>query len=165
MQILEKMESPHEDEQWRELYENVEFTDDVNGGNAVDKDKVIAARRWEMQFFKKMGVFAKVDRKEVRSSGGKIITTRWVTEDIAQDRSGARSNVASVWTCMRQLRLWRLCSCSLRIVQKVKGRRNPRELASLTSVALTFTRHANIPYSLRFQMKTGRSAMSTGLGV
>ena len=23
MQILEKMESPHEDEQWRELYENV----------------------------------------------------------------------------------------------------------------------------------------------
>ena len=24
MQILEKMESPHDDEQWRELYENVE---------------------------------------------------------------------------------------------------------------------------------------------
>ena len=32
-------------------------------------------------------------------------------------------------------------------------------------LALTFTRHANVPYSLRFQMKTGRSAMSTGLGV
>ena len=57
MQILEK--SPHEDEQWRELYENVEFTDDVNGGNALDKDKVIAARRLEMQFFKKMGLFEK----------------------------------------------------------------------------------------------------------
>ena len=81
MQILEKMESPHEDEQWRELYENVEFTDDVNGGNALDKDKVIAARRLEMQFFKKMGVFEKVDRKEVRSSGGKIITTKWVDTD------------------------------------------------------------------------------------
>ena len=54
MQILEKMESPHENEQWRELYENVEFTDDVNGGNALDKDKVIAARRLEMQFFKKI---------------------------------------------------------------------------------------------------------------
>ena len=76
MQILEKMESPHEDEQWRELYENVEFTDDVNGGNALDKDKVIAARRLEMQFFKKMGVFEKVVRKEVRSSGGKIIRTK-----------------------------------------------------------------------------------------
>ena len=48
MQILEKMESPHEDEQWRELYETVEFTDDVHGGNALDKDKVIAARRLEM---------------------------------------------------------------------------------------------------------------------
>ena len=66
MQILEQMESPHDDEQWRELYENVEFTDDVNGGNALDKDMVIAARRLEMQFFKKIGVFEKVDRKEVR---------------------------------------------------------------------------------------------------
>ena len=76
MQILEKMERPHEDEHWREWYENVEFTDDVNGGNALDKNKVIAARRLEMQFFKKMGVFEKVDRKEVRSSGGEIITTK-----------------------------------------------------------------------------------------
>ena len=50
IQIFEKVESPHEDEQWRELYENVEFTDDVNGGNALDKDKVIAARRLEMHF-------------------------------------------------------------------------------------------------------------------
>ena len=99
MQILEKMESPHEDELWRELYENVEFTDDVNGGNALDKDKVIAARRFKMQFFKKMGVFKKVDRKEVRSSGGKIITTKWVD---------TCSNVTIVWTCLRQLRLWRL---------------------------------------------------------
>ena len=81
MQILEKMESPYEDEQWRELCEKVEFTDDVNGGNALDKDKVIAARRLEMQFFKKMGVFEKVDGKEVRSSGGKIITTKWVDTD------------------------------------------------------------------------------------
>ena len=65
MQTLEKMESPHEDEQWRELYENVEFTGDVNGGNALDNDKVKAARRLEMQFFKKMGVFEKVDRNKL----------------------------------------------------------------------------------------------------
>ena len=91
MQILEKMESPHEDERWRGLYENVEFTDDVNGGNALDKDKVIAARRLEMQFFKKMGVFEKVDRKEVRSSGGKIITTKWVDTD--KGHGGYRSRL------------------------------------------------------------------------
>ena len=59
MQFLEKMESPLDDEQWCELYENVEFTDDVNGGNALDKDEVTAARRLEVQFFKKMGVFSK----------------------------------------------------------------------------------------------------------
>ena len=52
MQILEKMESPHEDEQWRELQENEGFTDDVNG-NALNKDKVIAAQRLEMQFSRK----------------------------------------------------------------------------------------------------------------
>ena len=64
--------------------------------------------------------------------------------------------MTSVWTCMRQLRLWRLSSCSLRIVQKVKGRRNRGELASLTSVALTFTRHPNVPFSLRFQIEEHR---------
>ena len=53
----------------------------VSGGNALDKDMVIAARRLEMQFFKKMGVFEKVDRKEVGSSGGKVITTKWVDTD------------------------------------------------------------------------------------
>ena len=84
MHFLEKMESPQEDELWRELYENVEFTDDVNGGNALDKDKV------------------------ARSSQQNGSTLTRVTEDIAQDWSGVSSNVTSVWTCMRQLRLWRL---------------------------------------------------------
>ena len=91
MHIADKMESPHEDEQWRELYENVEFTDDVNGGNAFDKDRVIAARRLEMQFLKKMGFLEKVDRKEVRSSGGKIITTKWVDTD--KGHGGYRSRL------------------------------------------------------------------------
>ena len=67
------------------------FTHDVNGGVALDKDKVIAARRFEMQFFKKMGVFGKVDRKEVRSSGGKIITTKWVDTD--KGHGGYRSRL------------------------------------------------------------------------
>ena len=33
-------------------------------------------------------------------------------------------------------------------MHEAKGRRNRRELAPLTSVALAFTRHANVPYSL-----------------
>ena len=41
----------------------------------------MAARRLEMQFFKMMGVLEKVDRKEVRSSGGKTITTKCVDTD------------------------------------------------------------------------------------
>ena len=35
---------------------NVVFTDDVNQGKVLDKDKVIKARMLEMDFFKKMGV-------------------------------------------------------------------------------------------------------------
>ena len=168
MQILEKLESPQEDELWRELYENVEFTDDVNGGNALDKDKVIAARRLDVQLFKKMGVFEKVDRKEVRSSGGKIITTKWVDTD--KGHGGYRSRLVG-----RELKRDKRLVCANSafgdseaarcvLCKKIKGRRKRRKLAS-TSVALTFTRHANVPYSLRLQMKIGRSAMSTGLGV
>ena len=63
----------------------------MNGGNALDKDKVTAARRLEMQFFKKLGVFEKVDRKELRSSGGKIITTKWVDTD--KGHGGYRSRL------------------------------------------------------------------------
>ena len=44
----------HDDQQWEDFYWN------------VDKEKVIKSRMLEMDFFKKMGVYKKVDRGEVK---------------------------------------------------------------------------------------------------
>ena len=46
---------------YRQLYENAEFKDDVRGG-ALGKELMIRARRAEIQFFKKLGVYNKVRR-------------------------------------------------------------------------------------------------------
>ena len=46
---MQAEQSPHEiDEDWASLYEGVKFYDDMNGGEELDKEKVIAARRLEM---------------------------------------------------------------------------------------------------------------------
>ena len=83
IQSLMKMErcSPHEGEdeekmRWEQLYEGLEFVDDVHGHQHLDKALVIKARRLEMDFFKKMGVYEKVPRHMAK--GCKIISTRWV---------------------------------------------------------------------------------------
>ena len=55
----------HDDQQWEDFYWNVVFTDDVNQGKVLDKDKVIKACMLEMDFFEKMGVL------EGRSRRGK----------------------------------------------------------------------------------------------
>ena len=57
--------TPHnkEDEWWNDLYRGVEFYDDVKNYQPLIKDKVIAARRLEIAFFKKMGVYTKVPRR------------------------------------------------------------------------------------------------------
>jgi hypothetical protein len=73
--------TPHEEEAWQDLYEDIKFYDDVNGGEELDKDKVIEARQLEMTFFKKMGVYTKVDKDEVKQKGGKVISTKWVDTD------------------------------------------------------------------------------------
>ena len=39
---------------------------------------MIEARQLEMDFFRRMGVYSKVDRGEVAKAGAKVITTRWV---------------------------------------------------------------------------------------
>ena len=72
----EDMETPHDDEKWNDLYKDVTFYDDVNEGKELDKDMVMKARKLEMKFFKKMGVYKKVDKSEVKRQGGKLITTR-----------------------------------------------------------------------------------------
>ena len=61
----------------QELYDGIDFFDDLSG-SALDKDLMIEARRLEMEFFRRMGVYTKVHRSEVAKAGAKTITTRWV---------------------------------------------------------------------------------------
>ena len=68
------------------MYEGIKFYDDMNGGEELDKDKVIAVRKLEMQFFKKMGLYSKGDKSYVQKHNGKVIITRWIDTD---NRQGA----------------------------------------------------------------------------
>ena len=88
MSIVEKLAdrkdmcTPHDaDEKWADMFRDTVFVDDVNGGNELDKPLVIEARKTEMEFFKKMAVYRKVPRSEVKKQGDKIISTRWVDTD------------------------------------------------------------------------------------
>ena len=76
-----EMPNPHETEEeeqqrYRDLYEGMEFIDDVHAGNTLDKEKVMKARRLEIEFFQKMKVYEKVPRW--KAQGKKVITTRWI---------------------------------------------------------------------------------------
>ena len=69
---------PHEAPiDFESLYANMEFFDDVKGGS-LDRSKVIAARRLEMDYSKKIGVYYKVPIGEAKRLGAKVITTKWV---------------------------------------------------------------------------------------
>ena len=65
-----------ERERWGELYANEDFYDDVLTFQKLDKQRVIAARRLELQFFKKMGVYEKVPRSIAK--GKKVISIIWI---------------------------------------------------------------------------------------
>ena len=76
--IIEKLNdwkdmcTPHnDDEKWADMFRNTVFVDDVTGGNELDKNLVIEAGKTEMEFFKKMAMFRKVQ----------IISTRWTDTD------------------------------------------------------------------------------------
>ena len=76
--MMENMPTPHEEaDLWAELYKDVSFYDDITG-YAMDQEKAIAARKLEMDFFRKMNVYTKVPRREAQDGGHKIITTRWL---------------------------------------------------------------------------------------
>ena len=60
------------------MYRGGDFYDDVKNYQPLIKDKVIAARRLEIDFFKKMGVYSKVPRSIARDKNAKVITTRWI---------------------------------------------------------------------------------------
>ena len=62
----------------RHLHSGKEFFDDVHG-KWLEKERAIEARRLELKFFRKMGVYTKVPRKEAGNS--KVITIRWIDVD------------------------------------------------------------------------------------
>ena len=58
---------------YRNLYRDGEFMDDISGA-PLEKEAVIAARRLEIAFFRKLGVYT----KRRRESWMKVITTKWL---------------------------------------------------------------------------------------
>ena len=83
-ELLEVFEPhPHNDDEasndreiMEHLYSGKEFYDDVHG-KWLEKDRAIEARRLEIEFFRKMGVYTKVPRSAAGSS--KVITTMLTT--------------------------------------------------------------------------------------
>ena len=66
------------------LYYGFEFYDDVKGG-ALNREKVISARKLEVAYFENMGVYTKVPRSEAKDAGCKVITTKWVDTNKGSD--------------------------------------------------------------------------------
>ena len=67
-----EMPTPHQD-----LYESFDFVDDITG-KPLDHKLAADARKLEIDFFRKMGVYEKVPRWKAREAGGKVVTTRWI---------------------------------------------------------------------------------------
>ncbi len=65
--------TPPEEDPFQALYEEAEFVDD-NSGMPLDKELAIQARKLEVEYFRKMGVYTKV----VREWWMKPISTRWL---------------------------------------------------------------------------------------
>ena len=80
--IREEEGSPHDDkaeeERWRAMYEEVDFWDDMNDMKPLNWEMAVKARKLEMDFFKKMGVYEKVPREVAKKLGCKVITTKWL---------------------------------------------------------------------------------------
>lgn len=79
--IVEKhkeMQHPHDDlEGCRGLCQGINVYDDVCG-RPLHKDLAAKVPKLEMDFFKEMKVFSKVDRPVAKQLGAKTITARWV---------------------------------------------------------------------------------------
>ena len=72
-QKVDELPVPPEEDQLSNLYLDAMFVDDMSG-NVLDKEEAIAARRKELEFFKRLGVYTKVKK----SAGMKIISTKWL---------------------------------------------------------------------------------------
>ena len=69
----EELATPPDEDPMAELYEGKEFVDDTSG-TPLDKTLAIKARRLEIEYFQKMGVYTKVRRERWM----KVISTRWL---------------------------------------------------------------------------------------
>ena len=85
------------------MYEGIKFYDDMNGEEELDKEEVIAARKLEMQFLKKIGVYSKVDKSEVQKHDGKAITSRLIDTDKGQGAYRSRLVGREIKKYKRQL--------------------------------------------------------------
>ena len=70
---LNELPLPPEEDPFDKLYTDCEFYDDISGAY-LDKDLAIKARRLEMDYFRRMGVYTKVRRE----AWMRIITTKWL---------------------------------------------------------------------------------------
>ena len=73
--IEDQFPSPHEEaqmQQWKLLYEGIEFLDDMNGYKPLVKETAMK----EMEYFRKMRVYTKVHKSVAR--GHTIISTKWL---------------------------------------------------------------------------------------
>ena len=64
---------PPEEDVFAQIYDGLDFVDDVSG-EPLDKKEAIKARRVEMQYFRDKGVYTKVRRQPWM----KVISTRWL---------------------------------------------------------------------------------------
>ena len=65
-------------ERWRIMYGGMEFWDDVNDWKPHNWELAVQARKLEMEFFRKMGVYKKIPRDVAKKMRCKVITTKWV---------------------------------------------------------------------------------------
>ena len=56
----------------------IEYAEDDVSNQVLDPELLKAARREEMKYFEKLGVYERVGRSEQVRTGGKVIGTRWV---------------------------------------------------------------------------------------
>ena len=75
------MPSPHEKDEmgwWKDYFNGYDFYDDVDGDKPLPWEEVLKARKLEMDFFRKVGVYTKVHKEMAKKDGCKIISTRWI---------------------------------------------------------------------------------------
>ena len=86
--------SPHKEDAWDHLHADMEFFDDVTG-KTLSHALTAEARKLEMKFFRKMGVYTKVPRSEARANGCRVITARWLNINKGDDSNTI--SAAALW--------------------------------------------------------------------